>query len=548
MTSTLRPLLALLQAPRGRVAAATALGAGAVLFGVGLMATAGYLISRAAEHPEVLSLMVAIVAVRFFGLGRPIVRYCERLVSHDTALRILARTRRRVYERIEPLAPAQLGQFRRGDLLSRLVADVDELQNLHVRALLPAYVAVVAAAVAVAAAALLLPAAGLALLVGLVAAGLLAPAATTLVARRRARDVASARGALTSEIVETVGGAQELVVLGAAGERLASLRASDARLGAVARRAGWADGLADGVRVAITGATVAVVLGLAVGAHANGNLDPVLIAALALLALAAFEAVQPLGQAARELVQSLAAGRRVLQLTDATPWITDPDRPAEVPPGPLEVALEDVRARYGPGQPAVLDGVTLRLDAGRRIALVGASGAGKTTVVNLLLRFLDPDAGRVTLGGRDLRTFQQEDVRRTIAVVPQEAYLFSTSIRENVKLARPDADDLEIENALRRAGLWDTVLALPEGLDTRVGELGRGLSGGERQRVAVARAFLTDAPILVLDEPTAHLDPPAAKRLVADALSGAGDRSVLLITHRPEGLELVDEVVRLSPD
>jgi ABC-type multidrug transport system fused ATPase/permease subunit len=208
--------------------------------------------------------------------------------------------------------------------------------------------------------------------------------------------------------------------------------------------------------------------------------------------------------------------------------------------------LEDVGARYEPGGPFVLDGASLRLEPGRKIALLGPSGAGKTTVTNLLLRFLDPEQGRVTLAGRDVRRYRQEEVRRSIAVAGQDAHLFSTSIRHNVRLARPDAEDGEIEDALRRAGIWEWVSGLPDGWDTLVGEEGRELSGGQRQRVAIARALLADAPVLVLDEPTAHLDPLAAERLIDDVLDAAGDRTVLLITHRPEGLDRMDEVLVLD--
>ncbi len=230
---------------------------------------------------------------------------------------------------------------------------------------------------------------------------------------------------------------------------------------------------------------------------------------------------------------------------DREPLVRDPVKPAE-PPSELGVALEGVRARYRPGERPALDGVDLRLGPGRRIALVGESGAGKTTVANLLLRFLDPEEGRVTLGGRDLREYRQEDVRRAIAVAGQDSHLFSTSILENVRLARPDASESEVEEALRRARLWDWVRGLPDGWNTLVGEEGRQLSGGQRQRLALARAILADAPVLVLDEPTAHLDPPTAEALMRDLLDAAGDCSVLLITHRPEGLDQVDEIVELS--
>ena len=545
MTQTRRRLLALAGAPRPRVALSVVLGAATVLCGVGLMATAGYLISRAAERPAVLSLTVAIVCVRFFGLTRPLARYFERLVSHDLALRVLGRARVRVYERVEPLAPSQLEGYRRGDLLSRMVADVDSLQNLHLRGVGPPLVAALAGAVSVAVAAAFLPAAAIVLAVGLVVGGIAVPALAGSLVRRAGSREAAARGDLTAELVESLRGSAELAVYGREAERLDRLRDADRALVGLARRAALADGAGDGLRLLVTGATVAGVLAVAVSAHAAGNLDRVLIAMLALLALASFEAVQPLSQAARELAETLAAGRRLLELTDRDPAIADPADPAPLPAEPFAIALEGVRARYAAGEPLALDRVDLRLAPGNRVALVGPSGAGKTTVVNLLVRFLDPEAGRVTLGGRDLREYRQEEVRRAVAVAGQDSHLFSTTIRENVRLGREDASDDEIEDALRRARILDWVLSLPDGLDTLVGEQGRELSGGQRQRLVVGRALLAGARVLVLDEPTAHLDPPTAERLIDDVLDAAGGRSVLLITHRSEGLDRMDEVVAL---
>jgi thiol reductant ABC exporter CydC subunit len=546
MTATLRRLLALTDASRPRAALAALLGAMTVIFGMGLMATAGYLISRAAERPAILSLTVAIVGVRFFGLARPVIRYLERLASHDLALRVLGRVRVQVYHRIEPLAPAQLEGYRDGDLLARMVADVDGLQNLHLRAVGPPLVALLAGVVAVGVTAAFLPAAGLVLAVGLAAGGVAVPALAGALGRRAGRRQATARGELSAELVELLRAAPELVAHGGEQAALARLRGADRALVRLAHRDALVGGVAEGAGLAVVGATVAGVLAVAVGASADGHLDRVLIAMLALLALASFEAVQPLAAAARELSATLAGGRRILELADREAAIVDPIAPAAPPRWPFAVALEGVSARYGAGERLALKGVSFRLEPGRRLALVGASGAGKTTVVNLLLRFLDPEAGRVTIAGRDLREYRQEDVRRAVAVAGQDSHVFSASIRENVCLARPDANDGEVERALRRARLWPWVTELPDGWDTDVGEDARELSGGQRQRLVLARALLVDAPVLVLDEPTAHLDPSMAQELMCDVFAAADDRSVLLITHRPEGLDLVDEIIRIG--
>jgi ATP-binding cassette, subfamily C, bacterial CydC len=543
---TLPALLALAPAPRSRLALATALGAGTVLFGVGLMASAGYLISRAAERPAVLSLMVTIVVVRCFGLGRPVLRYCERLTSHDLALRVLGQVRVRFYSRLEPLAPAQLDSYRNGDLLSRMVADVDALQNLYLRGLGPPVVALLAGAVSVGVTAALLPVAGVILAAGLLTGGLAVPGCTGYLGRRAGRRQAAARGELTADLIEAIESAPELAVFGAQEAALDQLGAGDRTLVRLARRDALVAGRGDGLTTVVTGVTVVGVLAVAVDASVHGHLGRVLVAALALLALASFEAVAPLAGAARELSATLASGRRLLELTDRDAAIREPAAPAPAPGWPFALELTGVRASYAGAPRPALDGVSLRLGPGEKVALLGASGAGKTTIVNLLLRFLDPDAGEVTLGGRDLREYRLADIRRSIAVAGQESHLFSTSIRDNVRLSRPSASETEVEDALRRARIWDWVQSLPDGLDTQVGEQGRELSGGQRQRVIVARALLAGSPVLVLDEPTAHLDPITATELVEDVLTAAADQTVLLITHRSEGLKLVDRVVTLT--
>jgi ATP-binding cassette, subfamily C, bacterial CydC len=537
MSGTLRRLVALAGVERRRLALAVLLGVLTVIFGVGLMATAGYLISRAAERPAILSLTAVIVLVRFFGLARPIARYLERLASHDLALRSLARVRARFYERIEPLAPAQLEGYRQGELLDRMVGDVDALQGLFLRGLGPPLVAVLTGAVCVGVTAAVLPNAALILAAGLLVGGLVVPATAARIGRAASRRRSAARAGLTAELVELLRGAPELVAYGREDATVDRIRTADAELVRIARRDAVAAGVAESLSILVAGATTVGVLAVAVAAP---TLDRVLIAALALLAFASFECVAALPQAARELAGTLAAGRGVLELMDREPAVHEPAQPLPRPGDGPTIALQGVATAYA------LDGLDLRLEPGRKVGLVGPSGAGKTTVVNLLLRFLDPVDGRVTIDGRDVRDYRQSDVRATFAIAGQNAHLFDASIRANLLLARPGASDAELEPALARSHLADWVASLPDGLDTIVGEEGMRLSGGQRQRLVLARALLADAPVLVLDEPTAHLDTATAERLIDDVLEASASRSVLLITHRSEGLDRMDEIVALN--
>jgi ATP-binding cassette subfamily C protein CydC len=546
MTATVRRLLGLAGMPRKRVVLSIVLAALTVLFGVGLITTSGYLISRAAEQPPILSLTETIVLVRFFGLSRPLARYLDRLVSHDLALRSLGHIRARFYARIEPLAPAQLAGFRRGDLVSRMVGDVDALQGLYLRGIGPPAAALVVAIVSVTAAGLILPAAGFILAVGLLTGGVCVPLLSARLFRSMGTRQALARGAITADLVELLRGAPELVLYGREEERLEAVREADQELARHARRDALVSGLGTGLVVLVAGLTTVAVLAAAVAAHSAGRLDRVLVATVALLALASFEAVVTLPAAAQELAATVAAGRRVLELIDLAPVVNDPVSAEAAPDAPASVALESVTVRYTPHGPLVLDGLDLRIEPGRRIALVGESGTGKTTVTNLLFRFLDPESGRVTIGGQDVRSMRQEDVRRTFGLAGQEAHVFNSTIRENLLLARPGAADEDLMVVLQRARLAEWVASLPLGLDTLVGEEGSRLSGGQHQRLVLARALLAAAPVLVLDEPTAHLDPETAEELIGDVFAAAGGQAILLITHRREGLDLVDEIWELA--
>ncbi|KKD09592.1 thiol reductant ABC exporter subunit CydD [Streptomyces sp. WM6386] len=531
---------------RGSLALALLLGSLALGSAVGLMATSGWLISRASQQPPVLYLMVAVTATRAFGIGRAVFRYAERLVSHDAVLRMLADTRVAVYRRLERLAPAGLRRTRRGDLLSRLVADVDALQDYWLRWLLPAGAALMVSAVSVGFTAWLLPEAGAVLAVGLLAAGVGVPSVTGAVARRAERRLAPARGVLATRVTDLLTGTAELAVAGALPARTAEARQADGVLARIASRAATATALGDGLTALVSGLTVAATALVGAQGVAGGRLSGVTMAVVVLTPLAAFEAVLGLPLAVQYRQRVRKSAERVYEVLDAPEPVREPEQPREAPASPFPVVVRGLSARYAGQERDALAGLDLILTKGRRIAVVGPSGSGKTTLAQVLLRFLDAEAGSYTLGGVDAYALDGDDVRRFVGLCAQDAHLFDSSLRENLLLAKKDATEDDLRDALGRARLLEWADELPDGLDTLVGEHGARLSGGQRQRLALARALLADFPVLVLDEPAEHLDLPTADALTADLLAATEGRTTLLITHRLAGLEGVDEVIVLD--
>ncbi|MFE6849958.1 thiol reductant ABC exporter subunit CydD [Streptomyces sp. NPDC057674] len=531
---------------KGRMGLALLLGSLALGSAVGLMAVSGWLISRASEQPPVLYLMMAVTATRAFGIGRAVFRYAERLVSHDAVLRMLAELRVSVYRRLERIAPAGLRRTRRGDLLSRLVQDVDALQDYWLRWLLPAGAALVVGVASAGFTAWLLPEAGAVLAVGLLVAGVLVPAVSGALARRAERRLAPARGALATAVADLLRGCAELTVAGALRDRIQRTRSADRTLTGIASRQAAAAALGAGLSALVCGLTVAAAAVVGVRAVADGRLDGVALAVVVLTPLAAFEAVTGLPLAVQYRQRVKHSAERVFEVLDAPVPVHEPARPETPPASPFPLELSGLAARHAGQDREALAGFRLTLEAGRRVAVVGASGSGKTTLAQVLLRFLDVEAGMYRLGGVPAWELDGDAVRRLVGLCAQDAHLFDSSVRENLRLARTGASDEELREALRRARLLDWVDGLPEGLDTLVGEHGSRLSGGQRQRLALARALLADFPVLVLDEPAEHLDLATADALTDDLLRATEGRTTVLITHRLHGLDAVDEVLVLD--
>ncbi|MFI9627495.1 thiol reductant ABC exporter subunit CydD [Streptomyces sp. NPDC052042] len=533
-------------ARRGQLALALLLGSLALGSSVGLMAVSGWLISRASEQPPVLYLMVAVTATRAFGLGRAVFRYAERLVSHDAVLRMLAELRVAVYRGLERIAPAGLRRTRRGDLLSRLVADVDTLQDYWLRWLLPAGTAVAVGALTTGFVGMLLPAAGVVLALGLLLAGVGVPWISGACSRQAERRLAPARADLATRVTDLLGGTAELTVAGALPTRAERAREADGVLTRIAARAAAATALGGGLTALIGGLTVVATALVALPAVRDGRLAGVELAVVVLTPLAAFEAVTSLPLAVQFRQRVERSAERVYEVLDASLPVREPESPAQAPGSPFPLEVRELSARYPGAERDALDAVDLTLTAGRRIAVVGVSGSGKTTLAQVLLRFLDARAGTYRIGGVDASALEGDTVRTLVGLCAQDAHVFDSSIRENLRLARPGATDEELRAALEQARLLDWAEALPDGLDTLVGEHGARLSGGQRQRLALARALLADFPVLVLDEPAEHLDLATADALTADLLDATRGCTTVLITHRLRGLEAVDEVLVLD--
>ncbi len=542
MRTTVR-LLQFLKPFTGWVALSVLLSTATIASGIGLLGTSAYLISRATLQPSIAVLQVAIVGVRFFGISRGVFRYLERLTSHSVNFRLLARLRLWLYRTIEPLAPAKLQDFSSGDLLNRVLADVDTLENFYVRVVAP----YAAAGLTIIGMGLFLGRfdlkLGLVLAGGLIFSGVGIPLAAYAIGRGPGKAVVAVKARLSSTLIESIQGIGDLTAFNRSEAAAARLNKLGGSLAQAQHRMVWGSAWINAGNGLLANLTMVAILWLAIPLVSSGQLEGFLLPVVVMLSMASFEAVTPLAVAAQYHSASLESGARLFGMEKITPEVNDPAAPLPIPPLPLRLEVREVSLLYEDNPDNALTNITLRLDPGKKIALVGPSGAGKTSLVNVLLRLWDYDRGEILLNGTDLSRFRAADVRAQFSVISQTAYLFNATLRQNLRLARPGAGDDELHTTLLRAGLDNWTAALPNGLDTWVGEHGLRLSGGERQRLAVARTLLRDTPVVILDEPTANLDAVTEAALIQQLQSALAVKSVLWITHRLVGLEWMDEIL-----
>ena len=569
----LRRVFALLGVAKAPLAWSVVTGVATLVCAVGLAAVSAWLIARASQTPLVASLALAATIVRAFGASRPVFRYLRQLTSHSVALRGMSNLRSAVYSRLADSRIDRVTRIRRGDLLARTGRDVEAVGDLVVRALLPIAVAVFASAASVAVVAFFSPAVALTLACCLAAAGLVGPYASMRGARLAEIQQVEDRAELAALSLTMLESSDELRVSGRMDALASALDDAERRIFANRDAAARPGALFSTIETLATGCAVLAALVVGGGEVAGGALTPVELAIVTLVPLAAFEAVDPLGEAAVQLVRSAAASKRILDLLDGA-QAADPaestsassganadvakpgaatrrtagsfaaSSPAETGTGAESLVAKGLVIGW-PGGPELSAPIDLAVKRGSSLAVVGPSGIGKTTLLYTLAGMLEPKAGSVLLGGRPVHLIPRAEVSTSLTLTAEDAHLFATSILENLRVARRDVSEEEASELLVKAGLGPWLAELPDGVHTVLGAEATTVSGGERRRLLLARALASAADFLLIDEPAEHLDGETADALIRDLAATEG-KTVILVSHRLTALEGVDSVVVLD--
>jgi ATP-binding cassette subfamily C protein CydC len=519
---------------------AAVIGFATVGSGIGLLMTSAWLITRAALLPPVSALQLGIVGVRFFGTARGVLRYIERLISHSTTFRILTRLRLWFYESIEPLAPARLASFKSADLLKRIVDDIQSLENIYARVLAPPLTALFVTILMWVIVGAWSKEAATGVLACQLLTGIAIPVFTARIARGTARGITDLQSEQQLLAVDMVQGLGELRVFGRIGRHLERMQETEEKKLRLQKKAAFIEGLQETLGGIAMNASVIWILWAMLPLVRNGSLSSITLTAVIFGVMASFEAFLPLTGSIQHIEADIRAGDRLFEIIDTEPEVKTPARP-ETFPLTHGIEARNLSFTYPGSMRPALDGISFTIPEGGRTAIVGPSGAGKSTITSLLVRFWNPSEGSLTVGGKNILRLDPEELRRSIAVVSQRTYLFGQSIRENLLLASPEADDETLKKALTASGLQ----SLHERLDDWAGQHGMNLSGGERQRLAIARMILQDAPTIVLDEATANLDAITEEALLDTLDRTCRGKTVLAITHRLHRMERFDRIIVL---
>lgn len=514
---------------------------------IGLMMTSAYIIAKAALHPTIAALQVGIVGVRFFGISRGIFRYLERIMSHEVTFKLLAQLRVWFYTAIEPLSPIRLQKYKSGDLLSRIISDINTLENFYIRVLAPPIVAVMISILMWILFGLFSWVFAALLFVFMLLAGIGVPLLTRTLSRGIGKKLIDLESELSVLTVEHIQGMPELLLFGQASSHLDQFFELNDRLTSLQRRRAQINALHDSLLNVLMNGAVFTLFWVAVPRVSAGLLDGVYLAVLALGAMAAFEAVLPLPHAAIHMQENLAAAERLFDMTDLQEAMS-PSIQSYVPDY-FDISFKNVTFTYESDEPPVLNDFNLNIPHGHKFAIVGASGVGKTTIAKVLMRFGEPHAGEILIGGLSQKNMSPQNLAELISYVPQNPYLFGGTIRDNLLLANPTASEHELEAACRHAHIYDFVQKVPDGFDTWIGEHGLRLSGGERQRLALARGLLKESPIYIFDEPTANVDGETGRRILKSLMQKHNQKTIIIISHDTESINqnLVDfdQLIRL---
>jgi ATP-binding cassette subfamily C protein CydC len=522
------------------MALAALIGFATIGSGIGLLMASAWLITTAALIPQLSALQAGITGVRIFGISRGVIRYAERLISHNTTFRILTRLRVWFYDAVEPLAPARLAAYKSADLLKRIVDDIQSLENIYARVLSPPVTAALVTLLMWFVVGHWSTAAAEGVLASQLIAGIAVPMLTARIAKGTARSISGLQAEQQLLAVDLVEGMGELRVFGMVGDYTERLREAESKKLALQKKASLIEGLHESLTgIAMNGAVIWILYSMLPMVR-SGAVNAITLASVVFGVMASFEAFLPLTGSVQNIEADVRAGERLFEIIDAKPEVTAPEKP-EPFPASTGIEVRNLAFTYpGSNRPA-LDGVSFSVPQGSRTAIVGPSGAGKSTISSLMVRFWNPSQGGISIGGRNIDQLDPEELRRNIAVVSQRTWIFGQSIRENLLLAAPDATDRQLRQALTMAGL-DT---LQSRLDDWAGQHGMNLSGGERQRLAIARMILQDAPVILLDEATANLDAVTEEALLDTLERTSVGSTVLSITHRLHHMERYDDIVVL---